>query len=226
MTVISDSIRSVSGVPDDRQITFACSVLRDSDGGDAIVSTRFENVTPVDGEFTVDLDPGPAEVVIRNQKYVFVVPESGPSRLWPLIESYVPVVAPVVNAAVAARDAAVAAKDAAETILDQVEAGVVPDDVVSRQKLAPAVRTELDGYITQAEADARVTAVGDNTYAPVFADATTITYSGGNVASVTENGVTTTFTYNPDGTVATDTRAGVTRTYTYDGSGNLTGIAS
>jgi len=172
------------------------------------------------------LDPGPAEVVIRNQKYVFVVPELGPSRLWPLIESYVPVVAPVVNAAVAARDAAVAAKDAAETILDQVEAGVVPDDVVSRQKLAPAVRTELDGYITQAEADARVTAVGDNTYAPVFADATTITYSGGNVASVTENGVTTTFTYNPDGTVATDTRAGVTRTYTYDGSGNLTGIAS
>jgi hypothetical protein len=114
MTVISDSIRSVSGVPDDRQITFACSVLRDSDGGDAIVSTRFENVTPVDGEFTVDLDPGPAEVVIRNQKYVFVVPESGPSRLWPLIEDYVPVAAPVVNAAAAAKNAAVSAKTDAE----------------------------------------------------------------------------------------------------------------
>ena len=114
MTVISDSIRSVSGVPDDRQITFACSVLRDADGGDAIVSTRFENVTPVDGEFTVDLDPGPAEVVIRNQKYVFVVPESGPSRLWPLIEDYVPAVAPVVNAAVVAKNAAVEAKTDAE----------------------------------------------------------------------------------------------------------------
>jgi uncharacterized protein RhaS with RHS repeats len=64
------------------------------------------------------------------------------------------------------------------------------------------------------------------TYAPVYPDALTITYSGGNVATVTENGVTTSFTYNSDGTVATDTRAGVTRTYTYDGSGNLTGIAS
>jgi len=64
------------------------------------------------------------------------------------------------------------------------------------------------------------------TYAPAFASATTITYSGGNLASVTENGVTTTFTYNSDGTVHTDTRLGVTRTYTYDGSGNLTGIAS
>lgn len=46
---------------------------------------------------------------------------------------------------------------------------------------------------------------------------------------MTENGVTTTYTYGPNG-VATDSRTvgGVTttRTYTYDGSGNLTGIAS
>jgi len=41
---------------------------------------------------------------------------------------------------------------------------------------------------------------------------------------VTEGGITTTYTYNPDGTVATDTRLGVTRAYTYDGSGNLTSI--
>jgi len=66
-------------------------------------------------------------------------------------------------------------------------------------------------------------AVGDATYAPAFPD-TTITYSGGNVATVTDNGITTTYTYNADGTVHTDTRDGVTRTYTYDGSGNLTGI--
>ncbi|RYF58703.1 MAG: hypothetical protein EOO27_11720 [Comamonadaceae bacterium] len=62
----------------------------------------------------------------------------------------------------------------------------------------------------------------DATYAPAFPD-TTITYDGDNVATVTDNGVTTTYTYNPDGTVATDTRAGVTRAYTYT-DGNLTGI--
>lgn len=42
--------------------------------------------------------------------------------------------------------------------------------------------------------------------------------------TVTENGVATTYTYNPDGSVGTDTRAGVTRLYTYDGNGNVTGI--
>ncbi|MFE5699992.1 hypothetical protein [Rhodococcus koreensis] len=73
------------------------------------------------------------------------------------------------------------------------------------------------------ELPAAVEAALSATYAPAFPD-TTITYSGGNVATVTDNGITTTYTYNADGTVATDTRDGVTRTYTYDGSGNLTGI--
>lgn len=53
---------------------------------------------------------------------------------------------------------------------------------------------------------------------------TSITYDGDNVATVTEEGVTTTYTYNIDGTVDTDTRLGVTRQYTYDGDGNLTTI--
>jgi len=57
--------------------------------------------------------------------------------------------------------------------------------------------------------------------------AVSIAYDGaGNIESVTEAGVTTTFTYNPDGTVLTDVRTGHVRTYTYDVSGNLTGIAS
>lgn len=60
--------------------------------------------------------------------------------------------------------------------------------------------------------------------AAAFPESTTITYTaGGDVESVTENGVTTTYTYNSDGTVATDTRVGVTRQYTYT-DGNLTGI--
>ena len=46
----------------------------------------------------------------------------------------------------------------------------------------------------------------------------------GNVTSVTEDGVTTTYTYNDDGSVDTDTRLGVTRQYSYDADGNLTTI--
>ena len=171
MTVISDSIRSVSGVPDDRQITFACSVLRDSDGGDAIVSTRFENVTPVDGEFSVDLDPGPAEVVIRNQTFKFVVPVSGPSRLWPLIEDYVPVAAPVVNAAVVAKNAAVAAADRAEAVADVQDAAIADVVVAGETKAAldasyapVSVVATVGTKLTQSQVDARVTAVGDATY--------------------------------------------------------------
>lgn len=52
-----------------------------------------------------------------------------------------------------------------------------------------------------------------------------ITYNAdGTVASVSEDGVVTTFTYNADGTIDTQTRLGVTRNYTYT-DGNLTGVA-
>lgn len=185
MTVISDSIRSVSGVPDDRQITFACSVLRDSGGGDAIVSTRFENVTPVDGEFSIDLDPGPAEVVIRNQTFKFVVPDSGPSRLWPLIEDYVPVAAPVVNAAVVAKNAAVAAADRAEAVSDVQDAAIADVVVAGETKAAldasyapVSVVAAVGTKLTQSQVDARVTAVGDSTYAPKASPTFTGTVTG------------------------------------------------
>jgi YD repeat-containing protein len=62
------------------------------------------------------------------------------------------------------------------------------------------------------------------TYASAFPAAQSITYNpDGSVATVVENGVTTSYTYNGDGTVATDTRAGVTRNYGYT-NGNLTSI--
>jgi YD repeat-containing protein len=44
----------------------------------------------------------------------------------------------------------------------------------------------------------------------------------GNVTSITEDGVTTTFTYNPDGTVNTETMLGKVRTWAYDANGNPT----
>lgn len=61
-------------------------------------------------------------------------------------------------------------------------------------------------------------------FAGAFSD-TVIGYDGdGNVDSVTDNGIETTFTYNANGTVDTDTRLGKTRQYTYDTNGNLTNI--
>lgn len=62
-----------------------------------------------------------------------------------------------------------------------------------------------------------------NTYGRAFPASQTIGYTNGNVTSVTEDGITTTYTYNADGTVDTDTRQGVTRKYTYT-NGNLTKI--
>lgn len=60
---------------------------------------------------------------------------------------------------------------------------------------------------------------------PIPPTGTTITYNpDGSVATVTENGVLTSYTYNGDGTVHTDTTQGVTRTYSYDTNGNLTAV--
>lgn len=57
-----------------------------------------------------------------------------------------------------------------------------------------------------------------------FPASQSVTYNpDGSVATVTTDGLTTTYTYNTDGTVATDTRNGVTRVYTYT-DGNLTAI--
>ncbi|QDF16742.1 hypothetical protein SEA_HANNAHD_29 [Gordonia phage HannahD] len=101
-------------------------------------------------------------------------------------------------------------------------------DIDTPQRLRDLIGLGGPGQSPLAKLNELVTAwiegVADATYAPAFPD-TGIAYDGsGNVQTVTENGVATTYTYNPDGTVATDTRAGVTRTYGYDGNGNLTSI--
>ena len=49
--------------------------------------------------------------------------------------------------------------------------------------------------------------------------------AAGNPTSVTEGGVTTTYTWNADGTPATETRGGITRTFTYS-AGVLTGATT
>lgn len=67
-------------------------------------------------------------------------------------------------------------------------------------------------------------ATGNAAYVRTMAATSGIVYDSttGNVTSVTEGGITTTFTYNADGTVNTETRLGKVRTWAYDGSGNPT----
>ena len=83
---------------------------------------------------------------------------------------------------------------------------------------------DTDALDTHLDAKGLSPAALSATYAGAFPDSQAITYNGdGSVATVTENGVLTSYTYNGDGTFATDTRLGVTRAYTYT-AGNLTGI--
>lgn len=100
---------------------------------------------------------------------------------------------------------------------------------------ASAVSAALSASLVGAPADVAVAAIVGNPASATSTElsstygladpVTAITYNGdGTVASVTEDGMATTYTYNGDGTVATQTRLGVTRTFTYDG-GNLTAVA-
>lgn len=47
--------------------------------------------------------------------------------------------------------------------------------------------------------------------------------ANGNITSITEGGVTTTYTYDIEDRVVTETRFGVTRTFSYDTAGDLLG---
>lgn len=90
----------------------------------------------------------------------------------------------------------------------------------------PLTPGALDAAVTAKINDAGSAARGalNATYAREFEPSTAIVYDGatGNVTSLTEGGITTTYTYNADGTVNTETRLGKVRTWAYDGSGNPT----
>ncbi|QHB37872.1 hypothetical protein SEA_OPIE_29 [Gordonia phage Opie] len=121
-----------------------------------------------------------------------------------------------------------AGDDEVRVSTDNAAQRIAVADIDTPQRLRDLVGLGGPGDSPLAKLNAIVTAwiegVADAAYAPAFPD-TGITYDGsGNVQTVTEDGVATTYTYNSDGTVATDTRAGVTRTYGYDGNGNLTTI--
>lgn len=84
----------------------------------------------------------------------------------------------------------------------------------------PLVRYQIDTDTGTSIGDANLYYLPADAPLSIVRDPTT-----GLISSVTQNGVTTTYTRDGSGKIATQTRAGVTRTYTRDASGNLTGVA-
>jgi hypothetical protein len=93
MTVIAEPIENIAGADNTTVFVFAASVVRESDDGDALVTTLTTRVTTTDGVLiTPDLDAGPATVRIGLHSYAIDIPESpSPVRLWPLVEAGLPV---------------------------------------------------------------------------------------------------------------------------------------
>ncbi|MDG3012133.1 hypothetical protein G4X40_18485 [Rhodococcus sp. D2-41] len=92
MTVISEQIADLAGVPDTSTVTFWTTVLRENDTHTGTVTTRRHTFGLVAGVLTTtDLDPGPARVQIGPHAYDIVIPaSSAPIRLWPLIDAGLP----------------------------------------------------------------------------------------------------------------------------------------
>ncbi|MEU2002078.1 hypothetical protein ACH47B_13400 [Rhodococcus sp. NPDC019627] len=191
MTVITGTIKNAAGELSNGMLTVKANKIYGYDG--ALIDGNERDFDVVDGVFTTtDIAPGPVKLIADcgNWRKTFekVLPDQESIDFWELVESTLIYEPPVVSTVVQAKEDAQQAVVDAQNILDQVEAGAVPDDVVSRAKLAPEVRTELDGYITQAEA----TAVGNATYAPLDSPAFTGTPTGITKAHVGLGNVTNT----------------------------------
>jgi YD repeat-containing protein len=114
---------------------------------------------------------------------------------------------------------------ATQVELDAVAAAAAAGDT-SLAGAVEAVQEALAGKATPAQIDAAIAALS-GTYVPGDPVLALGPYDAdGNPLEVVENGITTVFTYNPDGSVATSQRGtGPVRTYTYDASQNLTAVA-
>ena len=196
-TTIADSLFD-GGLSADGKATvrFTPATVRDASDSSGIIGRKTipATIDQTTGAFTVDLDPGTYDVRVKTG-----APGEKPLEGRILVPDSATDIRlwPLLEAYV---------PPAAATVY-----GVTLDAVTD---------AAIASNVSSGDSDTR--AALDATYAPAFAD-TAITYDGDNVDTVTAGGITTTYTYNPDGTVATDTRAGVTRAYTYV-DGNLTGI--
>lgn len=93
MTVISEPVEDIGGADDNTQFEFSSPILRESDDGLGLITRRPVRVVAEDGVLTTpELDPGPALVRIGGRAYDIEIPDSDtPVRLWPLIETGLPI---------------------------------------------------------------------------------------------------------------------------------------
>ena len=144
MTTITDTMRTVAGDPDNSEVVFFVPEMRPAASGTATVTMKRVPITPVNGAFTVTLDPGLVYAQIGSGRSPFVVPASGTARMGALIAQYLPPTTTPTQV-----DAAITA---------WLEDNPLPGG------------SGLD----QAAVDTRVQTVGDNRYVPVpVSDGTT-----------------------------------------------------
>lgn len=93
MTVISEPIESIAGADNTTQFVFSAIVVRESDDGTALVTTRSRPYTATGGILTTDdFDAGPAQVAIDGRPFPITIPDSETAvRLTPLILAGLPV---------------------------------------------------------------------------------------------------------------------------------------
>jgi lysophospholipase L1-like esterase len=90
MTTITDTMRTVAGDPDNSEVVFFVPEMRPAASGTATVTMKRVPITPVNGAFTVTLDPGLVYAQIGSGRSPFVVPASGTARMGTLIAQYLP----------------------------------------------------------------------------------------------------------------------------------------
>lgn len=116
MTIVTQSVRDVTGIADATPWYFSSTVLREADD-DSVVTTREIRATPVDGVLTVELEPGPAVVKFNDAVYAVTVPDTD-CDLWSLIGTAV-----IVPPATPAELVAAAVADYMSTHMQTIDGG-------------------------------------------------------------------------------------------------------
>jgi hypothetical protein len=83
MTVVTQKLTNIAGVSRVTPVHFTSPAVRTA--GTNLVTEDVQVVNPVNGVITVDLQPGPATVMLSGREFVFTVPASGTPTLSTLI---------------------------------------------------------------------------------------------------------------------------------------------
>lgn len=83
MTVVTQKLTNIAGVSRVTPVHFTSPAVRTS--GTNLVTEDVQVVNPVNGVITVDLQPGPASVMLSGREFAFTVPAEGTPTLSTLI---------------------------------------------------------------------------------------------------------------------------------------------